>query len=65
MTQADELLTPPEAAEVLRVVVRTLDDWRYRGVGPRYVKLSHRAVRYRASDVYAWIAARERTSTSG
>ena len=38
----DELLLPEEAAKVLRVSVATLKDWRYRGVGPAWIKVGQR-----------------------
>lgn len=37
-------LTPVEAAELLRVSVGTLRNWRYQGRGPRYVKSEGRAL---------------------
>jgi predicted DNA-binding transcriptional regulator AlpA len=58
------LLTPPETAEYIRLTERALEDWRYRGVGPRFIRLSGRAIRYRLSDIEAWLADCERTSTS-
>lgn len=53
-----------EAAEILGVAPRTLSDWRFRGVGPRYLAYSARAVRYRLSDLEEFMAAAERRSTS-
>jgi predicted DNA-binding transcriptional regulator AlpA len=41
-----QLLNSAEAAERLGLEPRTLDQWRYLGKGPAYVKLG-RAVRYR------------------
>jgi hypothetical protein len=35
---------------------RTLDQWRYLGRGPRYIKVEGH-VRYRRSDVDAWLDA--------
>jgi predicted DNA-binding transcriptional regulator AlpA len=52
-----EVWSPAELAERLGVSVGTLANWRWRGEGPRYVKLgSGRSsrVRYRAEDVAAW-----------
>jgi predicted DNA-binding transcriptional regulator AlpA len=60
----DRLLTPPEAAEFFRITERTLAEWRLRGTGPRYVRLTGRGVRYRESDLLAFIATREFGSTS-
>jgi len=43
---------------------RALQDWRMRGSGPRYVKISARSVRYRRQDLELWAEERIRTSTS-
>ena len=43
-------LTSAQAAAFLGVKVATLSDWRYRGRGPRYVKMGRR-VHYRYSDI--------------
>lgn len=51
------------AAERLGVTPETLRNWRWRGDGPRYLKLG-RAVRYRLIDLAAWLDERTRTSTS-
>lgn len=45
------LLTEDEAAQVLKVSPRTLQAWRAQGLGPPYVQLSSRLIRYRASDL--------------
>ena len=58
------LLTEGQAAELLNVSNRTLQAWRLRGGGPRFVRLSGRAVRYRNSDLATFIEARTVTSTS-
>lgn len=42
---------------------RTLERWRQTGDGPRYI-LVGRVVRYRRSDLDAWLASRVRLSTS-
>jgi excisionase family DNA binding protein len=61
---ADPLLTVEDLAALLGVAARTLDDWRQRGCGPRYISMSRRAVRYRKSDVDAWLGERCRASTT-
>jgi predicted DNA-binding transcriptional regulator AlpA len=49
-----------EVAEYLGdIPVRTLVQWRYKGIGPKYVKVG-KYVRYRWSDVEAWLASQER-----
>ena len=58
------ILDTAAAAAYLGVAPRTLQDWRFRGVGPKYLAYSSRACRYRVSDLDAWLAQRERTSTS-
>ena len=45
------------------VSTRTMQRWRLEGVGPTYVKLG-RLVRYRQSDLDAFLEERTRTSTS-
>lgn len=49
------LLTNAEVAAWLRRPPRTLTQWRYRGVGPAYVKVGG-AVLYDRSDVEKWLA---------
>lgn len=53
----EKLLTEAELSELTGVPVATLVDWWYRRRGPSYVKLGAR-VRYRESDVEAWLAER-------
>lgn len=57
------LLTEHEAAERLRLKVRTLRNWRWTGGGPSWVKLMG-AVRYKASDLEAFIKAGERQAAA-
>lgn len=58
------LLTETQAAEILQLTPRALQAWRYQGRGPRFVKISARAVRYRLDDLEEWIETRLRRSTS-
>ena len=60
----DRLLNENEAANFLRYSVRALQNWRVRGGGPRFVKVSSRSVRYRRRDLIAWTEALLRSSTS-
>jgi hypothetical protein len=53
---ADALLMEAEAADFLRLSVRTLQAWRLRIAGPAFVQVG-RAVRYRRRDLIAWIEA--------
>ena len=61
---AAPLLDENAVAARLGLSVRTLRNWRVRGVGPRFIRLSRRAVRYAQADVDAWLAARTVCSTS-
>jgi predicted DNA-binding transcriptional regulator AlpA len=54
----ESLLTPAEAARLLGFSEVTLNQWRYRRIGPRYLKLANKRVRYTLADVQAWIASR-------
>jgi predicted DNA-binding transcriptional regulator AlpA len=55
MEQTSQLLTEAQAAELLQMKAQTLNKWRMRGRGPRYLKLSKK-IRYDRADVAAWIA---------
>jgi predicted DNA-binding transcriptional regulator AlpA len=53
--QSDEyLLREGHAADFLNLSSRTLQAWRNRGVGPRFVKAG-RAIRYKRADLLTWI----------
>jgi excisionase family DNA binding protein len=51
----EQLFTPAEVAELLRIPLKTLYQWRHRGVGPQALKIG-RHLRYRPSDVEAFLA---------
>jgi predicted DNA-binding transcriptional regulator AlpA len=63
MENQDFLLRTEEAAKRLGLSPKTLNIWRWKGVGPRFCRLG-RACRYRPSDLDAFIAAGEARSTS-
>lgn len=48
-----------EVAAHLQIPEKTLAEWRSRGVGPKYMRIS-RYVRYRWRDVDEWLASRVR-----
>lgn len=56
-------LNRPDAAEYLGVGVKTMDNWRVFGTGPRYLKLGSRVL-YPVEELDAFKAASLRTSTS-
>jgi Helix-turn-helix domain len=47
----EQLLKEDEAAQLLGFSVRALQNWRVRGGGPVFVKVSARSVRYRRVDL--------------
>lgn len=51
-----DILTPREVATEYRLAERTLANWRALKQGPRYLKFGKRAVRYRRTDLEAFIA---------
>lgn len=53
-----QLLTKEDVAALLCVSVGTLKGWAAEGFGPQKIHLGHRAIRYRRSDVLAWIEKR-------
>jgi hypothetical protein len=57
------LLTQDEAAELLKLSVRTMERLRCRGGGPKFLKIMH-SVRYRPEDVQSWLVSRIVGSTS-
>lgn len=52
---AGNLLTDTEVAALCGCAVQTLRNMRWRGEGPRFVKLGGRMVRYKPADVQAFI----------
>jgi hypothetical protein len=58
------LFTTCEAARYCHLSPRTLEKYRVVGGGPSYVRLSHRAIRYRQEDLDRWIDENRRRTTS-
>ena len=59
----DSLVKPNVVADYLGTTTANLAQMRYRGTGPKFVKLGHRAVRYSWADVLAWIEANTLTQS--
>jgi predicted DNA-binding transcriptional regulator AlpA len=59
------LLTESEAARLLGFSPRFLQLRRSNGDGPKFVRVSARAIRYRLEDLERWAEQRIRTRTSG
>ena len=51
----DKLLTQKEVKEITGLADSTLEQWRLKGKGPKFIKLG-RLVRYRLTDVQAYIS---------
>ncbi len=60
----DKLLTTKEAAPILGISVAFLERDRWAGARVPYIKIGSRAVRYRMSDLNAYIESCARQSTS-
>lgn len=58
------LIGENEAGEFLGISPRTLQQWRQRGCGPKYVSISRRCVKYRLTDLDLWAESRLAASTS-
>jgi excisionase family DNA binding protein len=56
-TDQDQLLTVEETAALLKVSTETLKEWRLagEGEGPKFMRLGHRTMRYRRSDIAKWM----------
>jgi len=63
MTTNIKLLTTAQAAEMIGFSCATLETWRTHGKGPAYLKLGY-AVRYKESDLLAWVEGKTCSSTS-
>jgi predicted DNA-binding transcriptional regulator AlpA len=47
-------LTSKELAERVGKSLHTLQFWRCRGIGPKFMKMGHRSIVYDLADVEAW-----------
>lgn len=56
MTARQPMATAQELADYLQVSIKTVYDWRLRGVGPKARKVGTH-LRYRWADVDAWLEA--------
>jgi len=64
MHPTEVLLNERQAAEIIGTTPRFLQQRRQAGTGPRFLRLSHRCVRYRQSDIDAWLDGLSKRSTS-
>jgi predicted DNA-binding transcriptional regulator AlpA len=62
--EGDDLLNTPQLAQWLGVSTQFLEIARHKGIGPAFVRVSPRRIRYRRADVLAWLAERTRSATA-
>lgn len=60
----DKLMNERDAAAFLCYTVRALQNWRVRGGGPKFIKVSSRSIRYTRRDLNEWIEARKISNTA-
>lgn len=60
----DRMINEHKAAEFLGYTIRALQNWRVRGGGPKFVKVSGRSIRYRRRDLIQWAEGLLVSSTS-
>lgn len=58
------LMDEREAASMLCYSVRALQNWRHRGGGPKFIRVSARSIRYRRRDLLDWIESRTVSNTA-
>jgi len=58
------LINEQQAATFLGYTVRALQNWRVRGGGPKFIKVSARSIRYRRQDLIDWAESRLVGNTS-
>lgn len=61
--EMSKLLSTPEAAPLVGVAPKTLENWRVAGLGPKHLRVG-RLVRYDLVDIERWKAGRRVGSTS-
>ena len=60
----ERLATPDEVADYLQKPVKTLAQWRSRGIGPKYTKPGGHDVRYDWADVLEWVTSQQPASAT-
>lgn len=53
-----QFISEPQAANLIGVTPRTLQTWRYAGIGPAFLRMGPRRIAYRLIDLEAWATAR-------
>ena len=57
------LLTPADAASRLSITKKALEHLRHRGVGPEFVRINSRCVRYTEHALTEWVTTRTSAAT--
>lgn len=57
-----KLLNDGEAAAQIGVSPRTMKRWRYQNTGPTWIRAGLKVIRYRQTDIEAWLTARTMAS---
>lgn len=60
----DRMIDEHEAGRFTGYTIRALQNWRLRGGGPKFIKVSGRSVRYRRRDLIEWAESRLVASTT-
>lgn len=60
----DCLIDERQAAVFLGYTIRALQNWRVRGGGPKFIRVSARSIRYRRRDLIDWTESNLVDSTS-
>lgn len=55
MANWPKYLTTAQAAECCNLKVKMLERMRQNGIGPKYIKVGQRIIRYRQEDLDAWL----------
>lgn len=63
MDADDEWMTLPQCATLMRMTKAAIAQLRYRGVGPRFYRISAKTILYKRSEVVAWMESRACTRT--
>jgi excisionase family DNA binding protein len=55
MDESPRMLNRQEAADFLGVTPQTMLRWDNKGIGPKFYRLGKRIIRYKKSDLMAWL----------
>lgn len=59
----DNLMSQDEVAELLGVHPSTLGNWREKGIGPPFLRMEGKLIRYVVEDVRAWVESQREKAT--